>query len=163
MTTSLTCIIAYTAEDDRFAPLRRAAVETAQAAQARLILYDIDAAQLLASPRPNEWSGDGADQEFPSLLMPDDLERAGRHAIATQVREARNAGVDAYAWLPAKKGADALAEYADEQGADLIMMPHAMEEAGLFDRLRGATVDKAAEATGRPIAVVNDDGEVQYR
>lgn len=164
MTTSPTVIIAYTAEDDRYRVVRQAAEQTAAAAEARLILYDIDAAQMFASPLPQEaWSGEGDRAQWPNQLTPMDLERAGRHEIAQQVREARDRGIQAFGWLPEKKGAEGIAEYADEQEADLIIMPREMEEPGLMDRLRGATVDAAVEKTGRPIAVVDERGEVEYR
>ncbi|MCK9517719.1 MAG: universal stress protein [Dehalococcoidia bacterium] len=162
MTTSPTCIIAYTSEDGRYDNVLDAALETARQAEARLILYDIDAAQMFAAPLPTEWSGDTEREDWSALLTEDDLERAGRHPIAQQVRRARSAGVEAFGWLPDKKGADALAEYADKQQADLIMLPADMEEPGLFDRLRKATVKDAVEETQRPVAVVHEDGEVTY-
>jgi hypothetical protein len=162
MATSPRCIIAYTAEDDRFRAVRQAAIETARESQAKLILYDFDAASTFSSPLPSNWSGEGADELFPELLGPEDLERAGRHRIAIQVIEARNKGVDAYGWLPDKKSGEELAEYAEKQAADLIMLPAELKDPGLFDRWRGASVEKAAEETGRPIAVVEEDGTVEY-
>lgn len=162
MTTAPTCIIAYTSEDGRYDSVLRAAVDTARQAEARLILYDIDAAQMFSAPRPTEWSGETESSDWSDLLTVDDLERAGRRPIAEQVRRARSAGIEAFGWLPARKGADALAEYADRQQADLIMLPADMEEPGLFDRLRKATLKDALEQTDRPVAVVGDDGEVTY-
>jgi len=162
MATSPNCIIAYTAEDDRFRAVRQAATQTARDANARLILYDFDAASTFSSPLPSNWSGEGSGELFPDLLEPADLERAGRHQIAIQVVEARNEGVDAYGWLPDKKSAEALAEYAEKQAVDLIMLPAELKDPGLFDRWRGASVEKAAEETGRPIAVVEEDGSVEY-
>lgn len=162
MATSPTCIIAYTAEDDRFRAVREAAIETARESNAKLILYDFDAASSFSSPLPSNWSSEGAGELFPDLLEPEDLERAGRHKVAEQVLEAKSRGVNAYGWLPDKKSAEALAEYADKEGADLIMLPAELQEPGLFDRWRGASVEKAAEETGRPIAVVADDGSVEY-
>src|SRR5438874_358168 len=51
------CIIAYTAEDDRYAALRLTAEVAARNAGATLILYDIDAAGMFAAPLPTvEWS-----------------------------------------------------------------------------------------------------------
>jgi hypothetical protein len=163
MTTAPTCIIAYTSEDDRYKHVRKAAFETALAAEARLILYDIDAAGMFNAPLPTVWSGDVDDDLFGHLLTPEELEMAGRPEMAAQVRTARSAHIDAYGWLPAKKGAGGIAEYADEQGADLIMMPAEMEDPGIFDKLRGATVEKAVEETHRPIAVVDQEGDVTYR
>lgn len=162
MTTSPTTIIAYTSEDGRYDNVLRAALQTAREAEARLILYDIDAAHLFTSPRPTEWSAETPEQDWPDLLNEDDLERAGRAPIARQVREARSEGVEAFGWLPKRKGADALAEYADRQHADLIILPADMEEPGLFDRLRKATLKDAVEETHRPVAVVDENGDVTY-
>lgn len=162
MATSPKCIIAYTAEDDRYRSVRQAAIQTARESDARLILYDVDAASLFSSPLPSNWSGEGGGELFPDLLEPEDLERAGRHRIAVQVIEARNKGVDTYGWLPDKKSAEELAEYAEKQAADLIMLPAELQEPGLVDRWRGASVEKAAEETGRPIAVVDEGGSIEY-
>jgi|GEM_PF-2478260 len=162
MATSPTCIIAYTSEDGRYDSVVEAAIQTASQSQARLILYDIDAATLFAKPTPTEWSGDTEESDWPDRLTEEDLERAGRHPVAQQVARARELGIDAFGWLPSKKGADELAEYADQQNADLIMLPADMEEPGLFDRLRHATVHDAVEQTQRPIAVVHENGDVEY-
>ena len=162
MTTAPTCIIAYASEHDKYPALGKLAIETALSAHAKLILYDIDSATLFASPTPTVWSGGGTKGDFPHMLLPEDLEAAGRGAIASQVAAARSAGVDAYGWLPDTKGSDGLALYADEVGADLIMLPQEFAEPGLFARLRGASADAAVKDTHRPIVVVQDNGESEY-
>ena len=161
MTTSPTCIIAYTSEDNSFPEVRKAAIEAARSANARLILYDIDAATPFAKPLPTAWSAEGGPDQVPNRLTAADLERAGRPEVLKQLQTALSMGIDAYAWLPGDVGGDALAEYADEQGADLIMMPEEMQEPSLIDRLRNKTVDSAVEETHRPIAVVHAGGEVE--
>jgi nucleotide-binding universal stress UspA family protein len=171
MTTAPTCIIAYTSEDGRFDSVLRAAMDTARAAEAKLILYDIDSApgglgQLMKPldgvPLPTEWSADGTSEEFPDRLSPDDLERAGRKVIAQQVRGARSAGIEAFGWLPSKKGADTLAEYARQQGADLIMLPSELNDPSLFQKLRKETTAKAIQESHVPVAVVDEAGHVDY-
>jgi nucleotide-binding universal stress UspA family protein len=161
MTTSPTCIIAYTSEDDRLAAVRDAAIRTAKTSNARLVLYDIDAASPFAKPLPTEWSADSARDQVPTMLAVDDLERAGRMVIAEQVQAARSQGIDAYGWLPGEKGGDALADYAGQIQADLIMLPEELEDPGIIDRLRHATLEDVEENTTRPIALVLDDGEVK--
>jgi hypothetical protein len=53
-------VIAVTGEDDRFGPVRLAAVDRAQSEHATLILYDLDASESpLESPLPTEWSAEG--------------------------------------------------------------------------------------------------------
>lgn len=160
MTTSPTCIIAYTSEDNSFPEVRKAAMETARQAQARLILYDIDAATPFAKPLPTDVSAEGGKEHVPNRLTVADLERAGRPEVMKQLQTALSMGIDAYAWLPGEVGGDALAEYADQQGADLIMVPEELGEPGLIDRLRNKTLDSAVEETHRPVAVVRPSGEV---
>jgi nucleotide-binding universal stress UspA family protein len=117
-------IIAIAAEDDRYAHVRRRAIERAKAAGATLVLFDVDARpSALESPLPTNWSGHGEEEQFGDRLSIQDLEAAGRRPIADQVREAQAAGVEAFGWLPDGTDADALRDYATRQRADLILMP----------------------------------------
>jgi hypothetical protein len=117
-------VIAVTGEDDRFEPVRRAAIDRASAEHATLILYDVDAeTSPLEEPLPTEWSADGTDEEVSDRLGPEELEAAGRQAIARQVQEARSRGLDAWAWLPSDAGKDALMEYAARQPSPHVLVP----------------------------------------
>lgn len=117
-------VIAVTGEDDRFAPICRAATERAHAERATLILYDIDAAgSALESPLPTNWSAEGTEEDVADRLGPEELIAAGREPIARQVEAARGQGVDAWGWLPSDKGRDALVEYASRHTASLIIVP----------------------------------------
>lgn len=176
MATSPTCIIAYASEDGRYTRVTRAAMDIARAANASLIFYDIDAAAgpmdqvlhpLSGVAKPTAWDGEGAeDVAIPDehRMTPEELERSGRGELATQVLSARSHGIKAFGWLPDKKGIDGLADYAHEQGADLIVLPSDLRHAGLGSRLRGeeAAVEKAVKKTAAAIALVGDDGTVEY-
>jgi nucleotide-binding universal stress UspA family protein len=154
------CIIAYTSEDDRFAEVRQAAMEQAYREGSRLILYDIDAATPFAKPLPTFWSAEDAEHDVPSRLTVADLEAAGRESIARQVQEAIEMGIDAFGWLPGEGGGDALAQYADEQRADMIMIPEELEHGGLISRLRGRTAEAIKEEAHSPVVVVHTDGHL---
>ena len=78
-------VIGVTADDDRFADARRAAMRLAEREGAELILYDWDAATRLGNPLPSVWSADGTDAAVPDRLDEQALEAAGRDAIARQV------------------------------------------------------------------------------
>ena len=159
MTTSPTCIIAYIGEGERHAAVEQAAIEAAEAAQARLILYDADSASLFGEPLPSNWSGEGADEVFSNRLSPEELEAAGRHEMAERVQRARSRGIDAHGWLPKSRGAEAFEAYAAEQDADLLVVPSDLDAPGLIDRLRGTpSTKKVAEKAERPVVVV-DIGE----
>jgi len=139
-------VVAAVAEDDRHDGLRRAAIERALADHATLILYDLDAGRdPLESPLPTEWSADGSDKEIADRLGPEELEAAGRHALADQVREARHAGVDAWGWLPEHDDQATLVQYAAGQSSPVILVPE--DEPGLRDALEiEAEIIKVAPA-----------------
>lgn len=164
--TSRPCVIAMTAEDDRYAHARHAGLRLAQAEGLSLILYDIDAASLLNEPMPSGWSADGAGEQFGDRLTADDLRRLGRAAIARQVDEARETGVDAYGWLPTSHGPDALAEYATEQGARVIVMPAERDEVDPLTALLVGTrrpIDHLAEEAPARLVVAHPDGDIEER
>ena len=106
--------------------VHRTAFERARNDGARLILYDLDASPTpLESPLPTNWSAEGTEDQFGTLLGPNDLEAAGRSGLAEAVRRARDAGVDAGAWLPESDDADDLREYAARVRADVVLVADA--------------------------------------
>ena len=116
-------IIAVTGDDERhFAVVDRAA-DVARTAGSTVILWDRDAATSpLESPLPTEWSGDGEQQQFGDRLGPNDLVAAGQQPLARQVGRLRDAGIDAWGWLPDRADGEHLAQYAADQHADLVLV-----------------------------------------
>jgi hypothetical protein len=119
-------ILAVTSSDDSHAAVRKRAAEVARHDGSTVILWAADASgSFLESPLPTEWSGDGEDEQFGDRLGPDDLVAAGQEPLADQVIELREAGIDAWAWLPETAEATDLATYATEQGASLVLVSSA--------------------------------------
>jgi hypothetical protein len=138
-------VIAVTGEDDRFEPVRLAAIDRARTEHATLILYDVDAqTSPLESPLPTAWSADGTDEEVGDRLGPDELEAAGREPIARQVREARGRGLDAWGWLPSDSGKDALLEYVGRQPGARVLVPDGDPDLDIADLPEAETVPAAA-------------------
>ena len=134
MTPSPRTIIAVTAEDDRHAMVVDRAAGLAIETNATVILYDLDAhIGELESAFPKTWPGDGDKEPFVDRLDPNDLEAAGRRALADQVRVIRAAGIDAFGWLPPTPDPDSLVQYVAAQGADLVLL--STDDAGLIDAL----------------------------
>ena len=158
-------IVAYAAEDGRLGDVRRAALERSRREDARLILYDVDAAGVFQKPLPTDWSGEGSEGQFGDILGPGDLERAGRHAMAVQVSEARAEGIDAWAWLPGDLGARALSQYLGRVDADvLIVSPEVGHPGGPLEdleRARPAEIDEASTPLGVEVMVVGEDGRLE--
>jgi len=116
-------IVVVSADDDRFRAALDRAANLARAEKRPLILYDWDAASLLAAPVPTFWSGDGPGERPDGPMDPDELDKAGRARIASQVREYRAHGVTAGGWLPAEPGAEALAAFAMKNAASALVVP----------------------------------------
>jgi hypothetical protein len=118
------CFVVCTDETGRYDDSVGKAVDRAAGEGARVILYDVTApGSAFSDPRPNEWAGEGEREQYDRPLDPVLLERLGRHELALQVQAARQRGVDAYGWLPDKIGGDALAAYAAQQQASLVLLP----------------------------------------
>lgn len=116
-------IVAVTSEDPRHEAVRRRAIAIARDAQSTVILWALDAAlSALESPLPTDWSGDGEEEQFGDRLGPNDLMAAGREPLARQVGELREAGIDAWGWLPDTADAEHLTGYAADQEAELVLV-----------------------------------------
>jgi len=123
MTTPQPTIVAVTSDDPRHVPVLGRAAAAARQRNARVILFDLDAdLGPFESPLPTGWSGDGEEDQFGSRLDAADLEAAGQPRLAERVRALEDAGIDARGWLPPKADAGALAEYAAQQGAELVIV-----------------------------------------
>lgn len=123
------CFVVATDETGRYDGSVAKALERASTEGARVILYDVTApGSAFSDPRPNEWAGEGEREQYEQPLDPVALEKLGRHELAVQVNDARQRGVDAFGWLPSNFGGDALAQYAAQQQADLVILPADLEE-----------------------------------
>lgn len=157
MSTAPTTVIAYTGEDRRYGPVTSYAAETAKASSAMLILYDIDAAGMQA-PLPTDWSAEGTQELHDSgRLNAEMLEAAGRQELAGKVRKYESEGLEVYGWLPQSSSIDSLADYAESQGADLIVVPSQSDHRTLLDRFRGRDTDDLADHTTVAVAVVDEE------
>jgi nucleotide-binding universal stress UspA family protein len=142
-----TCIVVCTDDSGRYAGAVSEATSRAVESGATVILYDVVAPGRFTTPRPNEWAGEGEREVYDRPLDPIALEKLGRHDFAVQVEQARAAGADAYGWLPDQPGGAPIAEYAAMQGAQLILVPSAMEDTDIVGELREATNASPVEVT----------------
>lgn len=134
------CYVVCTDETGRYDGSVKKALDRASDAGARVILYDVTApGSAFSSPRPNEWAGEGAGEEFDQPLDPVKLEKLGRHTFAMQVQGAREQGIDAWGWLPEKFGGDELATYATRQGASLVLLPADLDQPEITDYFEDAS------------------------
>ncbi len=157
-------VISYTDDEDRHHEVREFALDLARREHAALVLYALDAYTPLADPIPNEtWSAESDEGLYGDPLSVDDLERLGREQLAGQVLAASRAGIQAGAWIPRKGGVEAMVEYALGHDANVVLLPEAIRDAGLLDRLQGVSVEQAAEADAETpvhLLLVATDGTV---
>lgn len=136
------CFVVCTDETGRLDASVEKALQRASGEGARVILYNVTApGSAFSTPRPNEWAGEGEREQYDQPLDPVKLEKLGRHEFALQVQHARERGIDAWGWLPEKFGGDALAAYATQQGADLVLLPVDLDEPEITEYF---TLDNAA-------------------
>ena len=137
-------IVASVTGDDAHVDVRRAAEEHALEHGCAIILYVVDAASVWSDPMPNQWGSEGEGDRFGSRLSPNDLEALGRADVRDQVIEGRATHVQVFAWLPKDIGSGALAQYAREQGAHLVVVADDLED---IDQLRDPSLPAIAQVT----------------
>ena len=153
-TLSPSCIAAFVDEGGAYDHVVRAGIDLAREKRARLLLYDSTSASAFREPVASELSAEGVGEDVPALLSPAELETQGHHPLAEWVARARAAGVDAWGRLASEHGAEPFLEFAEAQGADLVLVPAELDDAGLVERLRGETLDEArSQASVRVVAV----------
>jgi nucleotide-binding universal stress UspA family protein len=87
-----------------------------------LVVYAVGAVHAFSSVRRTWWSADGDPAYSTDLLSPVQLERLGEHGIAVAVQRARRAGVDAWGWLPRRRGVAGIGRYAVEHAAGVVVL-----------------------------------------
>ena len=147
-------VLAVTKLDDspEYAVVRNCASEMAGAVGGEVVLFEISAASYLVSPYPEE----NRRQWIRKLGAPE-LRRLGRSPVAKQMEVIRAHGAGAQAILPTSHGFKHLAEWAEREDADLILIPASLVNPGLFERLRGYSLKTLLEHTTRPVLVVYPD------
>lgn len=156
-------IVAYTREDGGDPHVRELALRTAGQTGARVILYPLDVGSPFSNPVPANWAAEGTREQYGNPLSVSDLEMLGREELAAQLVEASGTGVEAGAWLPEDPGVDAMAEYAEEQGASVILIPSGLEDPGPIEKLTGKEepAEVAEERTAVEIIRVAPDGSLR--
>ena len=148
-------VLAVTSLDDSpdYAVVRSCAAGLAAADGGEVVLFEISAASYLVSPYPEENR-----RQWIRTLKEPELRRLGRSPVAKQMEVIRARGAGAQAILPTAHGFRHLAEWAEREDADLILIPVSLVNPGLFERLRGYSLRTLLEHTTRPVLVVYPDG-----
>ena len=148
-------VLAVTSLDDspEFAVVRSCAAGLAAADGGEVLLFEITAASYLVSPYPEENR-----RQWIRTLEEPELRRLGRSPVARQMEVIKARGAGAQAILPTSHGFRHLAEWAEREDADLILIPVSLVNPGLFERLRGYSLKTLLEHTTRPVLVVYPDG-----
>ena len=136
-----------------FYGLRGWATELAIANASQLVLYEMSAASYLVSPYPEDQR-----KQWQRILSWRDLLPLGRAPLARQLARIQARGVEAGAILPTTHGFRHLAEWANREDIDLILLPVSLVRPGLLARLRGYSLDSLLEHTDRRVMVVTDSG-----
>ncbi|MCY4364819.1 MAG: hypothetical protein OXE17_01120 [Chloroflexi bacterium] len=136
-----------------FNGLRGWATELAIANASQLVLYEMSAASYLVSPYPEDHR-----KQWQRILSWRDLLPLGRAPLARQLARIQARGVDTGAILPSTHGFRHLADWANREDIDLILLPVSLVRPGLLARLRGYSLDSLLQHTNRRVMVVTDSG-----
>ena len=141
-------MLAVTSLDDspEFAAVRSCATRLA-AEGGEVVLFEITAASYLVSPYPEENR-----RQWIRTLGEPELRRLGRSPVARQMEVIKARGGRAQAILPTSHGFRHLAEWAEREDADLILIPVSLVNPGLFERLRGYSLKSLLEHTNAACA-----------
>ena len=147
--------------DPRYEAVRRAALASARADGAGLILYDRTTESYLTNPYPSgPWSDEGDALSPGWLLSPQALDAVGRGYLAEQLRAAADAGVSATAHMAVDTGATAMADAVARFAPDVVFLPQHLERPSLLDRVKRNTLAAFAGVIQGPIRLVTADGTV---
>ena len=86
---------------------------------------------------------------------------AGRAYLARQLDDLDSNGVQGGAILPTGHGFKQLAEWAEQEKANLIVIPESAARPGLIDRIKGYTLKILQNHTDIPVVLGSADGTVQ--
>ena len=124
---------------------------------ADVIAYDTSAISYLVNPYPSELY----EKEYSKSLDASQLLVMGRQYLSEQINLFRNEGVSAKAVLPTDHGFEHLAEWADREEADVIMLPDSMIKEGIVGRLQGYTLSNLLSSTHKPVLIVDKLGKAK--
>ena len=149
-------------QDDAYQVSRETGLRLAKEHSAAVVLYDRSSESYLTDPYPvGPWSDEDDAVSADSDLDARTLENLGRGYLATQLEQARAAGVDAEAYLGQGSGADALQRAIERYRPDLVILPDEVADASLLDRLGGNTLEDFKKAVDAEIRLVDRDGNVR--
>ncbi len=143
-------------DDDRSAELaaiRRVVADAARGHDATVVLYDLSAAGTLTNPYPHF-----AGAEWRHALDGPRLQALGRGYLLPQIAAFQTRGVPAQAVIPEHHSFAHLADWAERERIDLIILPAKWAHPAFRDRLRGHSLTRLLDHTGVPVAIYEADG-----
>jgi len=142
--------------DPTYQATRQAAFAVAAREGARVVLFDRSPELYLVDPyeppRPN------GRRPRSSLLNQRTASRLGRSYLAEQLAEARQLGLDGAAWVARGHGPDALAAACQVLEAERVVLPAALADPPLVDRVRGHTLAAFRRRVPARITLADLDG-----
>ena len=142
--------------DPAYQATRQAAFAVAAREGARVVLFDRSPELYLVDPyEPARGNGD---RPRSSLLSQRTASRRGRPYLAEQLAEASQLGLDGAAWVARGHGPDALAAACEVLDAERVVLPAALADPPLIDRVRGHTLAAFRRRVPARIILANMDG-----
>jgi hypothetical protein len=147
--------ITHSKQSSELLALQSSAVAIALSQGADMLLYEMSAASYLISPYP-----EGDKGRWLRPLDAQELTRFGRGEVTSQLNEIKSKGVQVKAILPVTHGFKHLAEWAEKEEVDLIILPSSLVNSNLLNRLRGYNLTSLLEHSKKRIIVLEPDGDI---
>lgn len=155
---SLILVVTDDGSDPAYARTRRAAIELARTSGGRILFYDRSAESRFVDPYASgPLTSDNEGSHGERMLDPAELRALGRDYLSEDVGEAAASGVAAWAWLPRRTGARAIAEAVERFGCDLIVVPAELGRSVVIDR---PWLRAPRSAVGVPLLLSSPDGSL---
>ena len=155
---SLILVVTDDGSDPAYARTRRAAIELASTGGGRILFYDRSAESRFVDPYASgPLTSDNEGSHGERMLEPAELRSLGRDYLSEDIGEAAARGVPAWAWLPRRTGARAIAEAVERFGCDLIVVPAELGRSVVIDR---PWLRAPRSVVGVPLLVSSPDGSL---
>jgi hypothetical protein len=118
----------------------------ARAEGRRLVLIDRHAETITGATPYNDWRGDDDYRPSPDATVASAIaRREGRNDLAAHLESLERTEVDAGGWFPTEAGLDGIRDAIETFGGEVLVVPVAVRDPGIGDRLRGVSLSSLEE------------------
>jgi hypothetical protein len=148
--------------DPDYTATRNAGFKLAEQDGATVLLFDRTSESLLTDPYPvGPWSEEDDAVSEDTELDVQMLENLGRHYLIEQMKEGEQRGLNMRVHLARGAAVEAFKDAAERYNPDLLVIPAAIGDPSLKDKVKGESLKKLQKEVNVDIRLVSSDGDIQ--